>query len=43
MCKEVIESGIIDKVLEKGAKEASLIANETLKRVKKVIGLYGAK
>ena len=41
--KEVIESGIIDKVLEKGAKEASLIANETLKRVKKVIGLYGAK
>lgn len=41
--KEVIASGIIDKVLEKGAKEASLIANETLKRVKKVIGLYGAK
>lgn len=41
--KEVLESGIIDKVLEKGAQEASLIANETLKRVKKVIGLYGAK
>ena len=40
---QIINSDIIDKVLEKGAKEASLIANETLKRVKKTIGLYGVK
>lgn len=37
---EIIASGIIDKVLEKGAQEASKIANETVLRVKKVIGLY---
>ena len=37
---QVIESGIIDEVLEKGAKRASEIANETVKRVKKVVGLY---
>ena len=38
---EIINSDLIDKVLEKGAKEASEIANETVKKVKKVIGLYG--
>lgn len=37
---QVIASGIIDEVLEKGAKRASEIANETVKRVKKVVGLY---
>ena len=37
---KIIASGIIDKVLEKGAQEASKIANETVLRVKKVIGLY---
>ncbi|MBE6143629.1 MAG: tryptophan--tRNA ligase [Erysipelotrichaceae bacterium] len=37
---QVIESGIIDEVLQKGAEKASKIANETVKRVKKVIGLY---
>ena len=37
---EIIASGIVDKVLEKGAQEASKIANETVLRVKKVIGLY---
>lgn len=37
---QIIESGIIDKVLEKGAREASQMADETVRRVKKVIGLY---
>jgi tryptophanyl-tRNA synthetase len=37
---QIIESGIIDKVLEQGAKNASTIANETIKRVKKIVGLY---
>ena len=37
---QVIASGIIDEVLQKGAEKASKIANETVKRVKKVIGLY---
>lgn len=37
---QIIESGIIDEVLQKGAEKASKIANETVKRVKKVIGLY---
>ena len=37
---QILESGIIDEVLEKGAKRASEIANETVKRVKKVVGLY---
>ena len=35
-----INSGIVDEVLARGAKEASEIANETVKRVKKVVGLY---
>lgn len=37
---QIIESGIIDEVLQKGAEKASKIANETVKRVKKVVGLY---
>ena len=37
---QIIESGIIDEVLEKGAARASKIANETIRRVKKVVGLY---
>ena len=37
---QIIESGIIDEVLEKGAERASKIANETIRRVKKVVGLY---
>ena len=37
---QIIESGIIDEVLQKGAEKASKIANETVKRVKKLIGLY---
>lgn len=37
---EIINSGLVDKVLEKGAKRANEIASETLKRVQKAIGLY---
>ena len=40
---EVIESGIIDEVLARGALEASKIANETVKRIKGKVGLYGNK
>ena len=39
-CKEIIESGLVDKVLEKGAKRANEIASEVLARVQKAIGLY---
>ena len=38
--KEIIESGLVDKVLEKGAKRASEIASEVLARVQKAVGLY---
>lgn len=38
---EILKSGIIDEVIKKGALEASKIANETVSRVKKVVGLYG--
>lgn len=38
--KEILTSGIIDKVLEEGAKKASYIANKTLRKVKKTVGLY---
>jgi len=38
--KEIMASGIIDKVLEEGAKRASYIANKTLRKVKKTVGLY---
>lgn len=38
--KEVLNSGIIDQVLSEGAKRASCIANKTLRKVKKTVGLY---
>ncbi len=38
--KEVLESGEIDKILKDGALKASKIANQTLLRVKKAVGLY---
>lgn len=38
--KEIIESGKLDKILKRGAQEATKIARNTLKRVKKAIGLY---
>lgn len=37
---EVINSPYLDEVLEKGKKEASEIAQKTLKRIKNVVGLY---
>ncbi len=38
--EEIISSGLVDEVLEEGAKKASVIANETLARVQKAVGLY---
>ena len=38
--KEVLASGKIDEILDKGAKRASYIANKTLNKVKKTVGLY---
>lgn len=38
--KEILESGKLDEILEKGAKEAQKVANATLKRVQNAIGLY---
>lgn len=38
--KEIISSGIIDNVLSEGAKRASYVANKTLRKVKKTVGLY---
>lgn len=38
--KEVLESGEIDKILDAGAKKASVLANKTLERAKKAVGLY---
>jgi len=38
--KQIIESGLVDKVLEKGAKRANEIASEVLARVQKAVGLY---
>ena len=38
--KEVLASGKIDKILDEGAKRASYIANKTLLKVKKTVGLY---
>ena len=38
--KEIIESGLVDKVLEKGAKRANEIASSVLARVQKAVGLY---
>ena len=38
--KQIIESGEVDKVLEKGAKRANEIASEVLARVQIAVGLY---
>ena len=38
--EEIIKSGLVDKVLEDGAARASKIANATLARVQKAVGLY---
>ncbi len=38
--KEVVESGLVDKVLEKGAKRATEVASKVLERVQKAVGLY---
>jgi tryptophanyl-tRNA synthetase len=38
--KEILSSGIIDKVLDDGASKARIIANKTLTKVKKTVGLY---
>ena len=38
--KEVLASGKIDEILDSGAKRASYIANKTLNKVKKTVGLY---
>ena len=38
--KEVLASGTIDAILAEGAKRASYIANKTLNKVKKTVGLY---
>ena len=38
--EEIIASGLVDKVLEKGAKRANEIASQVLERVQKAIGLY---
>ena len=38
--KAIIESGEVDKVLEKGAKRANEIASQVLARVQKAVGLY---
>ena len=38
--REVIESGLVDKVLEKGAKRANEVASKVLARVQKAVGLY---
>lgn len=36
----VVQSGQVDEVLKEGAARASIVANATLKRVQKAIGLY---
>ena len=38
--EEVMKSGIIDKVLDEGAAKARYVANKTLNKVKKTVGLY---
>ncbi len=38
---EIIDSGQLDAILLDGAQAASKVANETLKRVQKAVGLYG--
>ncbi len=41
--KEIIASGELDRVLKEGAEQASQIAEVTLEKVKKAIGLYQVK
>ena len=41
--KEIIASGELDRVLKEGAEQASKIAEVTLEKVKKAIGLYQVK
>ena len=38
--EEIVKSGLVDEVLKEGAKRASVVANATLKRVQKAVGLY---
>jgi len=38
--EEIIKTGLVDEVLAEGAKKASVVAEATLKRVQKAIGLY---
>ena len=38
--EEIVKSGLVDEVLKEGAKKASVVANATLKRVQKAVGLY---
>ena len=38
--KEILASGKIDEILSEGARRASYIANKTLRKVKKTVGLY---
>ena len=38
--KEILSSGKIDEILAEGARRASYIANKTLRKVKKTVGLY---
>lgn len=41
--KEIIASGELDRILKEGAEQASQIAEVTLEKVKKAIGLYQVK
>jgi hypothetical protein len=36
----MMQSGMVERVLLEGSKRAQLVANATLQRVKKVIGLW---
>ncbi len=38
--EEIVKSGLVDDVLKDGAKRASVVAEATLKRVQKAVGLY---
>jgi hypothetical protein len=38
--QEVMVSGLVNDVLHQGAKRAQVVANATLQRVKKAVGLW---
>ena len=38
--QSMMASGMVERVLQEGSKRAQLVANATLQRVKKVIGLW---